>query len=550
MCKLREMSYVKAIFLIAMFVSMISCSVSTENSEKKDVDLTPSEPPSKLALSPTRTPSPTFTPPPTAIPSPTPDIEDIYSDIPDCIQDDSADQVVFHELLDKILVDIEQQENLHYSTLYRYKENDLYPDDELSIFLEANHNKPITEPGGGKLYFYPMTSHLYENSHIQQTNLRTGDQSEFIITNKGFWFRGSENESWLFFDGFVQGDMLNSAEMFSPGWIGFLLGGGGSLTPGIWSEQPEMVVEEQIHGEQVLHRCWLLSERSDDIDGYLIHFDSIYTFLDDTQVHLWTADNDQRLVRLVITGKHDAERLGENEFADHEQVRDFLLWMDVYSEDIPDVIQEPNPDEFVTISSQVDLPVSDIQASYDEFPLPPGAISSDFGIFAREGNTPVIPREYLWPHYESTQSALDQFAGPNWYDIPSERIPMYKVDSQLSDVFIFYLSEMEQLGWSIEDILYQPGWSRLYIHFKRDQVSQVTILEEHEDGTTNITGILPPEDEILASIIAGWEAYDEENSALINNTVKAITFDQYGNAWIGSETSDKWFSLSSDGTTD
>jgi ligand-binding sensor domain-containing protein len=81
-------------------------------------------------------------------------------------------------------------------------------------------------------------------------------------------------------------------------------------------------------------------------------------------------------------------------------------------------------------------------------------------------------------------------------------------------------------------------------------VSQIIILEDgEEDGTTHITAILPPDEEVLSAIINGWSSYNEDNSELLSDAVNSIAFDERGNVWIGSKNTGGWSTILSDGTT-
>ncbi|MFC1923647.1 two-component regulator propeller domain-containing protein, partial [Chloroflexota bacterium] len=88
-----------------------------------------------------------------------------------------------------------------------------------------------------------------------------------------------------------------------------------------------------------------------------------------------------------------------------------------------------------------------------------------------------------------------------------------------------------------------------FLIFKRDQVSQVIILEDGEDDATHITAILPPDEEVLSAIINGWTTYNQDNSELLSNAVNAIAFDGQGKAWIGSETTGGGTTFFSDGSS-
>jgi sugar lactone lactonase YvrE len=499
----------------------------------------PTETDLPLNSTPTQSPTPTFTRQEL--------VEQVT--IPDCIANNTEDQTIFHELLISLIPELFEMESFQYRTVYLYKEDNIYPEDELSIEILGTHSGKIPEPEIHGSYFYPLTTQRYERSHVIQTDLLTNEQTEYFLNQNGLFIREPDSSGWIFFEQFAPEDFLNMAEMLSPQEIYFMLTGGGGLTPGIWSEVPEMAQQETLNKNEVVHRCWILNERSEGIDGYLIHYESLYTFLTDVEVHLWTSDKDTNLVRLAISGIHNGERLSEYEGLEHEIPKDFLLWIDLYDDGNMNEFKEPTINEnMVTFPSSTSGAVAIKGAPYNELPLPEDAEISNENILS-EGYDPAIPREFLFPNHDSVINALETHIGSNWYDLPMERHPGYQTLTNQDQLVHFYLEEMEQRGWDLDSIFIQLGWPRYFLIFKRDQVSQVIILEELENDSTLITAILPPEEEVITAIIDGWTSFTVDNSDLLSDAVNSIAFDGKGRVWIGSGTSGGWTSFSSDGTS-
>ncbi|MFC1923588.1 hypothetical protein ACFLY4_09915, partial [Chloroflexota bacterium] len=369
------------LFLSALFIP--ACGPSRDDLEATDIQAAENLQATQTAVAPTATnipPSPTPTPEATPTPTRKEQVEQVV--LPDCIEGDISDEVIFHELLESIFPGLYEMESFRYRTIYLYKEDELYPEDELSVEILGAHGGLISEPDGGSSYFYPLTSQNYEQSHVIQTDLSSGEQTEYIVNQEGFFVRESSDSGWTYFEQLLPRDMLNMAEMLSPREIIFMLTGGGGLTPGIWTGIPLMAQQDTLDQVEVMHRCWILEERSENIDGYLIHYESLYTFLKDVEVHLWTADDDTRLVRLAITGTHNEERLSENDFLEHDTPRELLLWMDLYDVGKEIEIEEPSQASITLTVPKFDKsPAAVVDAPHNELPLPEDAETLDAKLF-------------------------------------------------------------------------------------------------------------------------------------------------------------------------
>jgi hypothetical protein len=243
-----------------------------------------------------------------------------------------------------------EMENFLYRTIYSYKSGDEYVDDDLSVEVLGAHSGLIPKPESG---YFPLPSKQYKKSHFVSTDLRSGYRSESIVTDEGYWVRQGEDSVWMAFEGFPGENLSNMAEVLSPSpyGIAMLVAGLGSVAN---YGTPVMSQTETLHGEEVLHRCWIPPRNDSMIDSVLMHGPDLYTFLGDTEVHLWTTEDDTSLVRLAMTGTHSEERLFED-FVEHETPREFLLWMDVIQVDTPlDIKIKPPPDTEISFTLQGD----------------------------------------------------------------------------------------------------------------------------------------------------------------------------------------------------
>ncbi|UCD97460.1 MAG: hypothetical protein JSV42_10810 [Chloroflexota bacterium] len=545
----RRVLFKKFIYLFLSATMLLNACQSSGPSEKELLSTSENESTSSPKLTPLETKLP---PTSTATATPTETMEPYVEDvaIPECVKGDVTQEVVFSDVMDSLYPHVLELDNFNYRTIYRYLVDGTYPEDELSIELTGSHSGLLEKPGGDTLFFYPLTAQMYEKSFIVQRDLRENSRTEVYFSEQGAWLREPGDPGWLKINNLKQGEFLNFADMLSPSMIFFLLTGGGSLLPGIRTDIPDSIQPEIIGGEDAQHYCWTTPKIYEGISGYLIHYDSIYTFLKDVEVHLWTGAEDTKLLRLIVSGKHDSERLAEEEFLDHETEREFLLWMEINdSSDRIKLNAPPESEVALEISAKKKLFDQSQDSAYVDFPLPKDAIESNLGFLGEETSARLFPREYLWPHYESSNTALEYFSGPSWYRIPRERITVVETNMSRQQILTFYEDKMVNRGWHIEKIYYQIQPSRVFIQYKREQVSLLVIQEDGVHKTSLITAIIPPAEEILQAIISGWMSYDEGNSDLVNNSVTAFAFDNQGKTWIGSKTTGGWFSITADGTS-
>jgi hypothetical protein len=418
-----------------------------------------------------------------------------------CVEDGTGDAVMFNELLESLASNVYKMDSFRYHTLYRYLESDRYADGELSVDVQGAHNGLLASPVES---IFPLASQSYERSDVILTDLSSRSRTETIVTEDGFWVRESDEQGWVAFNPATPADLTNLAEMFSPQVVLFLVGGGGSLAPGVRAEAPEMMHAETLDGHEVNHRCWILPTYEDyDFNAYLVHWENTYTFLSDAEVHLWTTKDDTQLVRMALTAKHPEERQGlsdyaeEDEYTQHDPPRDFLLWMEISDVDTPIEIEPPPFDQIALTIPGEGNPAEDVSASYNDLPLPAGA--EKVGVFGGDldewppERLSATPREYRWLDYTIRyEGVLDQYLGPGWRQISEDRRPVYEAEIKPAEAAAFYLNEMSRRGWRLKGNFYQLGLPVLYLVFERDGITLPVIIETKQAGTTSISAILPP----------------------------------------------------------
>ncbi len=464
-----------------------------------------------------------------------------------CAEDGTGDTVIFNELLQALTPALSEMDSYRYRTLYRYTEGGRYVDDDLSVELEGVHTGLLAAPVEG---IFPITSQSYDRSDVILTDLRSGSRTETIVTEDGFWVLGPDEPGWVAFNPATPADFTNLAEMFSPLGILFTIGGGGSLIAGVQAESPAMMYAEILDGREVTHRCWILPAYEDnDFNAVLIHWENTYTFLSEAEVHLWTTKDDEQLVQLVLTAKHSEERQGLSEYADediyvqHDPPRDFLLWMEITDVDAPIEIEPPPLDQVMLTIPLAEKPATDIAAPYNDLPLPTGA--ERVGVFGGDlekwppERLTTTPREFRWLDisllygFYGYESVLDHYFGLGWDQIPADRRPVYEAEIELNEAIGFYLEEMGHRGWLLGEKFLLQGAPMLYLFFEREGVIVPVILETRKPGTTSISAILPPSDDVLETILSGWTTYTTRNSDLSSDSIQTIAFDPQGRALIG-----------------
>lgn len=545
---MKENAHIKQLIsILLIMLLMVGCSTPAPTS------VPPSETPAPTVTTiPTETQLPPKTPTPTPAPTftPIPTYTEDFS-IPECIADGSKEELWFDDAMEALYPTMSEMESYRYRTIYRYKTSDDYAEDELSLEILGEHNGLL--PEDEDYHSVDLISQRHESSHVTLTDLKTMAQIEAILTEDGVWIRPSLESDWIEIAGGSRWQFANPADLFSPWAVGFMLAGGGSLSPGTRANIPLMTSTEVIDGVDVTHRCWKpepdydeTAEISDQINSYLIHRDSLYTFLGDTEVHLWTADDDTQFVRLAARGKQLSDRYWDYGFLDHVPPNDFVLWVELFDVNQPLEIDPPAPDEIVQVipDSKLDCTASS-NISFSDLPLPSGAekvleptweeieLDIEASGITSKNTEPFRPREFINYISDFEHEQLGDHVGSNWYETPQDRISVHETDMDIESLISLYKEEMCKRGWDLKDAAFDTGLPRYYLFFTRDQVTMPVVLSAGPGQTSRIWALLPPDDEIVEAVLSGWKQYSVENSGLVSRHVNDIAFDSVGNAWIG-----------------
>ncbi|UCF26713.1 MAG: hypothetical protein JSW42_08600, partial [Chloroflexota bacterium] len=486
---------------------------------------------------PTQTVAPTSTPEPT-LPPLTESIE-----VSECVDNGTSDQKTFEELLTALAPYLNEMESYRYHTLYQYQVEGEYPEDALSVEVSGAHSGrlPVTVEQPESIYSslespLILASDIYERSNVKLIDQRTGKQQEVIINDQGFWVQLDGGPGWIEFTEPQMEGLLNLPAMFSPQstvWnIPQQYVQSGVLVPIADAQPPLMSNTDEISGQEVMHRCWVYP----DVYGLDIAHPGFFTLLSDAELHLWTAEDDTKFVRLAITGSH----LGEcprhcDDIYQHDIPRTMTLWMDLY--DVGDSITiEPPADEQVVLSIPPtgSEPTGEVSAPINELPLPadasvpesPGTLPADPREYPFEE-----PREYLLASNHFFNELMVEYASQGLHHTPASRQPTYLTGNGLSETATFYLEEMARRGWQLKERRFQLGMPELSLIFEQGDIVLPVFLAPEATGGTSITAILPPSTEVLEAARTGWTEYTPGNSGLSGEFLNDIAIDQEGRVW-------------------
>jgi streptogramin lyase len=439
-----------------------------------------------------------------------------------------------------------EMDSYRYRTIYRYKSGTDYPEEELALEIQAEHSGLLDEPYSP---FIEFPSQTYEKSHIKVTDLHSLSQIEAIITEEGIWIRDVTDSGWIELTNGNPSHLVNLAERFSPYEVRWFVRG---LIP---PEAKMMKSTLTLEGLEVTHRCYKpdhyadASEPFNNINFILFHWEHLFSGLQDAELHVWTSNNDSQLVRLAIKGKHVVDSYFEYGYLLHESPNDFMLWVDLDDVNQPIDIDAPTGEQILlTIPEKESNQAPNSETPFNQIPLPPDAklISESekewkdetWTSIEEEGITPenvllFRPRDFIGWEYEFYNSTMSEIFGYGWFDFPPDRQPIYETEMDTLDLVHFFAENMPNSGWTLENAYIQFSTPKYFLHFTRDKVINVIILDQVEDKKSFIYAFLPPDDAILETIINGWESFDESNSELGGNDRKTIAFDEEGSVWVG-----------------
>ena len=488
------------------------------------------------SLAPSRTPTEAPALTPAAEESATDDlVNPLAFDLPECVPGGDAQPQTYYTVTNQLWPDLMAWESYRYHAFYFYNSGDDYAENELALEItsaRANRIGSIEDLDIQGYYQIPLIQQVYTGNHTQVRDLKHGTQSEYVITEQGAWLKPQDDQPWLALTTAAPADLITSHDIFGPHFlVGFVF----------YAEDSVMATTETVHDREVIHRCWALDPLEGDTVGYILHGIDLGTFFDGLEVHLWTAAEDTRLVRMALRGSHFGTRYFE-EVEMLDPPHEFYYWIDVFDVNQPFEI-EPPPESQISLSlpSEGVLPSTPIEVSSEAFPVPANSqlIDPDHP----DDTDPyeaVRPREHYFETFELTDRVLTDHLGRSWYDFPAARQPVYDTDLSLGEVLAFYAEEMRARGWDLDRVVFQATGPRIFLVFTRDQVPALVIAERKEPGQTRLSLFEPPSEELIAVLLRGWEFYTVDNSDLLSSRVTAIDFDKAGNVWVSSQKTGGW----------
>jgi sugar lactone lactonase YvrE len=446
----------------------------------------------------------------------------------------------FDEVIEGILPALYEMESYQYRTIYSYQAGEEYLEDELALEVIGKYSR-LVDPAiyDEEPISLPITliSQYFEESHMVITDLHSNLKTETVINNEGIWLRIPDQPDWIHLKNASRANLFIFPELFDPHYLAFMTAGGGSLAPGIRTGIPDNVTSEVINGNTTKHRCWVVHPSEDwDIGGYLIYQDNLYSYLGDFEVHLWTIEDDTQLFRLAIEGLHVGERYFDYGVLDHDDNREFTLWSELSNVNENVHITPPSKE-----TSFIEIPFGQysqtkINVDYQGFPVPEDARIPNVELSNEEIEQFewLKPREYIYEQSELISGFLNSYLGSGWDGVSEDRLVLYESDLSFTDTILYYLDQQGQRGWSLENYVLQitEGENQAVLIFSRDGAPLAIDITGKTNSPSIIAAVLPPSEEMIQILQAGWRKYTQANSGLASNEVEDIAFDDTGQAWI------------------
>ena len=136
---------------------------------------------------------------------------------------------------------------------------------------------------------------------------------------------------------------------------------------------------EEIDGQEVTHRCWVLSDEDGAWAQQIAH-PGIFTLLTEAEYHLWTTGDDTQFIRLAITGDHWGECPDHcDDVYQHDNLRRMLLWMELSDVGGPVEIEAPGGEQIglkvpptgLERTGEIAAPIDELPPARRRKPSPP-----------------------------------------------------------------------------------------------------------------------------------------------------------------------------------
>lgn len=512
-------------FLIILFCILLSGCGNTPEEQASPTTTQPLQSTATLSSTPTPEPSP---------------LREIQ--IPACIPGGDEGTMRFNDVIEGILPALYDMESYQYRTIYAYQTGEVYLEDELALEIIGEYSR-LVDPAiyDDEPVSLPITliSHYFQESHTVISDLHTNLQTETVINNEGIWVRIPDQTDWIHLKDASRANLYILPELFDPHYLTFMTAGGGSLSPGIRTDAPDNVAVETIDGITTKHRCWVVTRPEDwEIGGYLIYQDYLYSYLGDFEVHLWTTENDTQLFRIAIQGSHVGERYFDYGVVSHDDDRKLILWSELTK--VNERISVAPPDQEISL---IEIPFgqfsqTNISLELQDFPAPEDARipGDEFSQEEIDQFDWLKPREYIYEQSELIYGFMGSYLGSSWNGVPFDRLVSYETDLSFTDTLLFYLDQQGQRGWSLENYVLKvaEAETEVVLIFSRNGAPLAIDITGKTDSPTMIMAVLPPSEEMIQVLQAGWGKYTLANSGLASNEVEDIAFDDLGQAWIAS----------------
>ncbi|MFO7680561.1 MAG: hypothetical protein R6X34_10965 [Chloroflexota bacterium] len=421
-------------------------------------------------------------------------------DIPPCDPESTGDKMTISEAINNLDSVLDSMNSFQFQTLYQFTQNGKYIPDQLALEINGMYSGLTPDAD----FWMTPISYEYERSHTTVTDLKIQDQTETIVTEDSTWVKLTNDSVWIEQannqESIYDRRAHNLPEVLGP----FYLLSSDFQEDSFFIGHSE---KQTIDGETMTHRCWHTDLSLDEtyldypkVDGpfFLIwHWDQLYTFLEEPEIHIWLNEDETELLNLAITGKQVGDMYfdWEEGVVEHDPPNDFVYWVELSEVNQPISILPPSSEQLVlTLPTQTEPQEKVLSQETIKFPIPDNAvlISDPLQEDYDPGDLSSLkPREFLGPGQSVTYSWMSDYVSPAWDEMPYGSRPVYASERTLPDLFSFYSDILQAQGWQLDSAEFKFGKPAYYLVFSKGNQSLPILLEEIVGEPARIWAFLP-----------------------------------------------------------
>ena len=468
-------------------------------------------------------PTSTAVPTPGATDTPTPksDAGTIIGEVSNCDPDFEVDKITMPEIASDIALVLNDMNSFQYSGVYQFTSDGEYIPDQLAIELTGLYANQKLD---SELWMSPISYH-YDQSQTKLVDLHDGTQYETIEIDDLSWLKLPQQTMWIEMNSDKDNHEMpihNLAEVLGPFYMITSLEFASDSFVG---HVEKLSVDEEI----MIHRCWRTDAVEDAPFLVIWHWDQLYTFLEQPEVHLWFNEDESQLLRIAIMGDQVLDVYFDWEMGldEHDPPNQFLY--DVELSDINEsILIEPPNNAYVLIPTTEQTQESILIDETWQPPLPDDAvkISDPLREDVQEGDfSGLKPREFFGPGQSNAYFWMSDHVTPTWTELPYEYRPTYESNYDLQTLFYFFHDNLLDQGWQLESAEFELGRFAYYLAFVKDSQTLPIIIQKPMGKPTQILMFLSPNDEKTS-----WTIIDKEDSGI--SWGSSLLIDQSNQIWV------------------